>query len=137
MPKTRTKKKPALQSKESDIPKDIPSVTDIKFARVIFSDKTLDILPIEKIKNYHRRLNGSQQISDFVPSNAKDFLAVKFAYAAETLCPGHGKEIVPGNICDRENPHKHYRPVSILNLAGEHICITIIFKNFFIIYLII
>lgn len=85
----------------------------IKFVRVVFSDKKVDIVKIQNVKQLLRSASALR-VTDFNPKNNLDFVQLKYDYAVKISCNGV-------KFCRKETAHEHYRPVSILNLGGKFI----------------
>lgn len=82
----------------------------VKFAKVLYSsDKAVEVVPIENVKLFFNKNNGSRGVIDFHPENVNDFEKIKYIYAVEK-----GKDSLV----------KHYRTASILLLAGKSIIIV-------------
>ena len=59
--------------------------SSIKFARVVFPDKTVDIVEITNIKNLLRNASALS-VSDFILKNKSDFVQLKYQYAHKIAC---------------------------------------------------
>lgn len=98
----------------------------VKFARIVFTDKNWDVIPIKEIKYIKNLPCGTKKVYDFLPKDENDFIKSKFLYGVEISC-----EKVPGIPCDRsDHGHHHYRPISIVDLGGRNLSFFIFKHNF-------
>lgn len=86
-------------------------VFGLNFARVVFSNKKVMVVNREKIVQLVRN-SKKMAVLSFAPKNQDDFVHLKYNYAVEIPCT----EV---ENCRKKQSHKHYKPASILDLAGE------------------